>query len=183
MSEEVRSNPNQPFKIGDLVRLNEELKQLRDVLKNKKLEREKAKREGRKLKVDLAPEIARLTQFLVDLEIISAKVRASQGSGTAGKTSADNALNAALSQVKDEIENEKKKLETESAARNEEQRKHQEELQLLRDELAKSKELAEAEKENAQNILKADLERQKNELERQKEELERFKSSCSRSCI
>jgi len=168
LSEEVRSNPNQPFKIGDLVRLNEELKQLREALKSKKLEREKAKREGRKLKVDLSPEIARLTQFLVDLEIISAKVRASQGSGAASKTSADHALNAALAQVKVEIENEKKKLEAESAARNEEQRKHQVELQLLKDELVKSKELAEAEKESARNLLKEELERQRTELERQK---------------
>jgi purine-binding chemotaxis protein CheW len=161
LSEEVRSKPNQPFKIGDLVRLNEELKQLRDALKTKKAERDKARREGKKLKVDLSPEIARLTQFLVDLEILSAKMKSSQSSGPPGRTSADNALNAALGQVKAEIENEKKKLEAESIARSEEQRRHEEELKLLRDELAKSKELAETEKESAQNLLKAELERQR----------------------
>jgi purine-binding chemotaxis protein CheW len=158
LSEEIRSKPDQPFKIGDLVRLNEELKQLRDTLKAKKTEREKAKREGKKLKVDLTPEIERLSKFLVELEIISSKVKSASLPGTMSKTDGNNALNSALAQVKGEIENERKKLEQERAAQAEERLRHEQELQLLRDELEKSKEVAETQKEPAKSLLSTEPE-------------------------
>jgi len=155
------------------VRLNEELKQLRDALKTKKMEREKAKREGKKLRVDLTPEIERLSRFLVDLEIISSKLKSTPLPTTINNADGNNALNVTLAQVKSEIENEKKKLEEERVAQREERLRHEQELQLLRDELEKSKQVAETRKESAKTLLTAQPEQEKQleeEVETKKEE-------------
>jgi len=158
LSEDLQPSRNQPFEIGDLVRLNEELKQLRETLRRKKAEREKAKQEGRKLLVDLTPEIERLSRFLVDLDRVTSRFRSPTTSGTKGKPIENDALRNVLAQVKVEIENEKKKLEEERAAREQERLKHEEELQRLKDELLKNKELLDKDRKSLESLLSKRLE-------------------------
>ena len=141
MTERQGPNQNQPFEIGDLVRLNEELRQLREVLKRKRAEREAAKRQGKRLLVDLTPEIERLNRFLTDLNRVSAKLKATTLNPPTARLGEYNALGQALGKVRTEIESEKSKLEAERAARQEEHLRLQEELQHLRDEFQRSKEL------------------------------------------
>ena len=141
MGEEPRTKPDQPFKIGDLERLNEELKQLREILKKKRAERDKARREGRRLQVDLTPEIERLGRFLTEVERVSQKLKENPPPRSSPKPTQSDGLGNILGKVKAEIEGEKKKLEAEREAREEERAKHEQELQLLRDEVSKNKEL------------------------------------------
>ena len=157
MSKDSQPSSNQPFEIGDFVRLNEELKQLREILKKKKAEREKAKREGKRLVVDLTPEIERLGRFLAELDRAKSRLSSAPIPGAMGKPAETSALGDALSQVKSEIENEKKKLEEERQAREKERLEHERELQLLKDELAKNKELVASERKPLEALVTKQL--------------------------
>jgi len=153
LSEAPPPSRNQSFQIGELVRLNEELKQLREILKLKKAEREKAKREGRKLRVDLSPEIERLARFLTDLERVKSQLGSGPIPGMKGKLAEKDALGNVLSQVQSEIENEKKKLEEERTAREQERIKHEQELQLLKDEVKRNRELLDGDRKALENLV------------------------------
>ena len=141
MGEELGGKPDQPFRIGDLERLNEELKQLREILKKKRAERERARREGRRYQVDLTPEIERLGRFLTEVQRISEKLKEAPPPRSGPKPAQTDALGSILEKVRAEIEGEKKKLEAEREAREQERSKHEQELQLLREEVRKNKDL------------------------------------------
>lgn len=162
MSEDRPPSRNQSFEIGDLVRLNEELKQIREVLKRKRAEREQAKREGKKLQVDLTPEIERLGRFLVELERASSKFKATPLPLPGSKLVETNALGDVLGKVKAEIEKEKQKLEAERAAREQERLKHEQELQRLRDEVQRNRELLNSGQESLATVVTKTIEQPEN---------------------
>jgi len=138
---------NQTVQISDLARLNEEYKQVREILKRKKAEREQAEREGRKL-TDLSPEIERLGTFLADAERASSKLKAAS---LASPRSLDkiNALSVVLDKARAQIENEKRKLEDERTAREQGQLTQRlQELQRLREDRAGGKRQWTSELEN-----------------------------------
>ena len=130
-----------PFEIGDLVKLNEELKQIREILRRKRMERDQARHHGIRPKVDLTPEIQRLIQFSAELNRVSVAIKGSHLRLHGPKDGESIPLIDALNSVKTEIQNEKNKLEVERAAREEEELRHRQELQELRDEVQRNKEL------------------------------------------
>ena len=158
MSEDRPPSRSQAFEIGDLVRLNEELKQIRDVLKRKRAEREQAKREGRRVKVDLTPEIERLGRFLTDVERASTKLKSTRLPLPGTKPGETNVLGDILGKVKTEMENEKKKLEAEREAREIERLKHEQELQKLRDEIQKNKDLLNTSQKSLATVMSRTIE-------------------------
>jgi len=140
------------------VRLNEELKQIRDVLKRKRAEREQAKRDGRKVKVDLTPEIERLGRFLTDVERASTKLKSTHAPLPGAKPGETNVLGDILGKVKTEMENEKKKLEAEREAREIESLKHEQELQRLRDEIQKNKDILNTSQKSLATVVSRTIE-------------------------
>ena len=158
MSEDRPPSRSQPFEIGDLVRLNEELKQIREVLKRKRAEREQAKREGRRVKVDLTPEIERLGRFLTEVERVSSKLKSTRLPLPGTKPGETNVLGDILGKVKTEMENEKKKLEAEREAREIERLKHEQELQKLRDEIQKNKDILNTSQKSLATVVSRTIE-------------------------
>lgn len=158
MSEGESPNQSQPIEIGDLVRLNEELKQLRETLKRKRAEREQAKRDGKRLRVDLSPEIERLSRFLTDIERMLVKIKGTRLPPPDAKLGETNGLGDVLEKVKVELENEKKKLEAERDAREQENLRHQQELQQLREQAEKNKELFDTAQKSLGNIVTRTIE-------------------------
>ena len=166
----------QPFEIGDLVRLNEELKQLRETLKRKRADREQAKRQGKRLQVDLSPEIQRLSHFLAEIDRVSVKLKETRLPLPTAKMVEANPLDDVLQKVKAEIENEKKKLEAERTAREEENLKHQQELQRLRDEVRENKELLKSDEKLLGEVVTKTIE-QSQKLQPEPSEADQVKTS------
>jgi purine-binding chemotaxis protein CheW len=158
LGEERSPSERKTFEIGDLVRLNEELKQLREVLRRKRAQRDQAKRAGRKLQVDLTPEIERLGRFLQEIDRVSLGLKGTHLRSAGSKLGETVALDDALTKVKAELENEKAKLEAERAAREEEKLRHEQELNQLRDEYQKSKELLNTDQRSVETVVTKTIE-------------------------
>lgn len=142
--------------IWDLVKLNEELNDLRDNLARKRNERETANREGRDTFVDLTPELEQLNRFVKHLDTTIARLRAIHPLKRGAAATELDEVQQALIQIRFEIEAERKKLEEERAIREHRFIKHDGELSNLRDEFARTRESMAGQKKSLET-LRAEL--------------------------
>jgi purine-binding chemotaxis protein CheW len=147
--------PSVAFDLNELVRLNEELKQLRESLRRKKLERDKIKAEGRRAALDLSPELLQLTRFVEELDQLREKLKSSSFAKTDREASDAEALRDVLLDMRNQLLTEKASLEEEHAAGElyEQLKREAEELRALREQLAKDKETLEKAKESLESTL------------------------------
>jgi purine-binding chemotaxis protein CheW len=155
MDEETPPPPTAAFDLNEVARLNEELRQLRESVKRKRLEREAAKRQGKTATVDLAPELLRLNRFIEELDQLREKLKSSALAETDREASGAEALRNVLLQMKDQLVTEKDHLEEDNATHEyqEQLKREAEELRLLREQLAKDKEMLEKEIESLESTL------------------------------
>jgi purine-binding chemotaxis protein CheW len=155
MDQESSPPPSAAFDLNELVRLNEELKQLRESLRHKKLERDKAKAEGKRAALDLSPELLRLTRFVEELDQLREKLKSSAFAKTDREASDAEALRDVLLEMRNQLLTEKATLEEEHAAGelHEQLKREAEELRALREQLAKDKETLGKAKESLESTL------------------------------
>jgi purine-binding chemotaxis protein CheW len=162
MSSDSEPNPGTSLDISELVRLNEELSQLRESVKRKRREREKARAEGRNVFVDLSPEIQRLNSFLLDLERIAAKLKSIR-TARAKQSTQTEMLQDTLGRMKGALEKERKQLELDNITDLREQfAREREQLHTIKDELEKNRE---------------QLSKDRGAFEEEKKEFEKLRSS------
>jgi purine-binding chemotaxis protein CheW len=155
MNQEPSSGPDAAFDLNELARLNNELKQLRESIKQKKLERDKAKREGRKVTVDLRQEALRIERFIEELDQLRDKLKSSALAKADREASDTEALRGLLLQMKNQLVTEQVDLEKEDAMRDfRDQLNHEaDELRTLQKQLSKDKEVLEKERQSLESLL------------------------------
>jgi purine-binding chemotaxis protein CheW len=160
--------PSAAFDMNEIARLNDELKQLRQSVRQKKLDYDKAKREGKRATLDLRPELIRLSLFVQELDQLREKLKSSAFRKTDRETSDAEALRDLLLQMRNQLMSEKANLEEENTPdRSQDQLRHEaEELRALREQLAKDKGTLEKERDSLELLLT-----------QVKEEQERLKST------
>jgi purine-binding chemotaxis protein CheW len=143
------------FDLNELARLNEELRQLRESVRRKRLERDKARREGKRTIVDLGPELLRLNRFIEELDQLREKLKSSALAKTDREASDAEALRNVLLQTRNQLLTEKETLEEENTMGElqEQLKREAEELRVLREQLAKDKETLEKEREALESTL------------------------------
>ena len=168
MDQDPSPPPSAAFDLNELVRLNEELKQLRESLRRKKLERDTAKAEGKRAALDLSPELLQLTRFVEELDQLREKLKSSAFAKTDREASDAEPLRDVLLEMRNQLLTEKATLEEEHAAGElqEQLKRETEELRVLREQLAKDKETLEKERDSLELLLT-----------QAKEERERLKST------
>jgi purine-binding chemotaxis protein CheW len=155
MNEEPSPAPLTAFDLNELARLNEELRQLRESVRRKRLEREAAKREGKTAIMDLGPELVRLNRFIEELDQLREKLKSSAIPKIDHEASGAEALRDILSQMKNQLVTEKDRLAEENAIDQcqEELKRQADEIRALREQLAKDKETLEKERESLELTL------------------------------
>lgn len=143
------------FDLNELARLNEELRQLRESVRRKRLERDKARREGKRTPVDLGPELLRLNRFLEELDQLREKLKSSALAKTDREASDAEALGGALLQTRSKLMIEKEMLEQENTMGElqEQLKREAEEVRALTEQLAKDKETLGKERELLESTL------------------------------
>jgi purine-binding chemotaxis protein CheW len=160
--------PSAAFDINEIARLNDEVKQLRESVRQKKLDYDKAKRDGKRVTLDLRPELVRLSRFVQELDQLREKLKSSAFAKTDREASDAEALRDLLLQMRNQLVSEKANLEEENTRdQSQDQLKREvEELRVLREQLVKDKESLEKERESLELLLT-----------QVKEEQERLKST------
>ena len=155
MDQDPSPPPSAAFDLNELVRLNEELRQLRESLRRKRLARDKAKAEGKRAALDLSPELLQLTHFVEELDQLREKLKSSAFAKTDREASDAEALRDVLLEMRNQLLTEKATLEEEHAAGElrEQLKREAEELRVLREQLAKDKETLEKAKESLETTL------------------------------
>jgi purine-binding chemotaxis protein CheW len=155
MDQDPSPPPSAAFDLNELVRLNEELRQLRESLRRKRLARDKAKAEGKRAALDLSPELLRLTRFVEELDQLREKLKSSAFAKTDREASDAEALRDVLLEMRNQLLTEKATLEEEHAAGElrEQLKREAEELRVLREQLAKDKETLEKAKDSLETTL------------------------------
>jgi purine-binding chemotaxis protein CheW len=156
--------PSAAFDVNEIVRLNDEVKQLRESVRRKKVDYDKAKREGKRATLDLRPELVRLSRFVQELDQLREKLKSSAFAKTDRETSDAEALRELLLQMRNQLVSEKANLEEENIP--DQLKREAEELRVLREQLAKDKETLEKERDSLELLLT-----------QVKEEQERLKST------
>jgi purine-binding chemotaxis protein CheW len=155
MNQEPSSGPDAAFDLNELARLNSELKQLRESIRQKRLERDKAKREGKKVTVDLRQEALRIERFIEELDQLRDKLKSSALAKADREASDAEALRGLLLEMKNQLVTEQANLEKEDAMRDfRDQLKHEaDELRTLQKQLTKDKEVLEKERQSLESLL------------------------------
>lgn len=155
MDQEPPPLPSAAFDLNELARLNEELRQLRESVRRKRLERDKARREGKRTAVDLGPELLRLSRFVEELDQLRETLKSSAVAKTDREASDAEALGNVLLQTKNQLVTEKETLEKENTMGElqEQIKREAEELRVLREQLAKDKETLEKDRESLESTL------------------------------
>ena len=155
MDQDPSPPPSAAFDLNELVRLNEELRQLRESLRRKKLERDTAKAEGKRAALDLSPELLQLTRFVEELDQLREKLKSSAFAKTDREASDAEPLRDVLLEMRNQLLAEKATLEEEHAAGElqEQLKREAEELRVLREQLAKDKEMLEKERDSLELLL------------------------------
>jgi purine-binding chemotaxis protein CheW len=155
MNEEPSPPPSTAFDLNELARLNEELRQLRESVKRKRLEREAAKREGKRATVDLNSELLQLEHFIEELDQLRAKLKSSAVAKADREASGAEALRNLLLQMKNQLLTEKDRLAEENAIEDsqEQLRREADEIRTLREQLTKDKEALEKERASLESTL------------------------------
>ena len=155
MNEEASPPPSTAFDLNELARLNEELRQLKESVKRKRLEREAAKREGERATVDLSSEMLRLGHFIEELDQLREKLKSSAIAKTDREASGAEALRNLLLQMKNQLVTEKDRLAEENAMdeSQEQLRRETDEIRTLREQLTNDRETLEKEKVSLESTL------------------------------
>jgi len=160
--------PSTAFDVNEIARLNDELKQLRESVRQKRLDYDKTKREGKRTTLDLRPELVRLSRFVQELDQLREKLKSSAFAKTDREASDAEALRDSLLQMRNQLVSEKANLEEENTRDQfqDQLKREAEELRVLREQLAKDKEALEKERGSLELLLT-----------QVKEEQERLKST------
>ncbi len=155
MDQEPPPLPSTAFDLNELSRLNEELRQLRESIRRKRLEREEARRKGKSTTVDLRPELLRLDRFIEELDHLRMTLKSSALAKTDHEASDAEPLRNVLLQMRNQLVTEKEGLEGENALSEfrEQLKREAEELRVLREQLAKDKETLEEERDSLESLL------------------------------
>lgn len=147
--------PNGAFDLNELARLNDEVRQLRESVRRKKLDYEKAKAEGKKIPLDLRPELLLLDRFVERLDQLREKLRSSALAKTDREASDAEALRNLLLEMKDQLVNEKERLEGENAAGElqEQLKSGADELRVLREQLAEERRILREERVSLESLV------------------------------
>ncbi len=164
--------PSAAFDMNEIARLNDELKQLREGVRQKKLGYDKARREGKRAALDLRPELVRLSRFVQELDQLREKLKSSAFAKTDRENSDVEALRDLLLQMRNQLVSEKANLEKENTPDQpqDQLKREAEELRVLREQLAKDKETLEKERDSLESLLT-----------QVKEEQERLKSTSTKA--
>jgi purine-binding chemotaxis protein CheW len=143
------------FHVKEVARLNEELRQLRESVRRKRLEREAAKRAGKRIAVDLRPELLRLSRFIVDLDQFREKLKSSGFLRTDREVSEADTLRGILLEMKNHLVTEKRRLVEEAEVNefHEQPGDEKEELRVLTKRPAKDTVMLEKEGEYLESPL------------------------------
>jgi purine-binding chemotaxis protein CheW len=113
LNENLQSVQGEYLAVNALVKLNRDLTLLRESIRKKKSEREQARKEGKKIAVDLGPEIRRLVQLPSEIDNLSRKLKSFELTATGKIAEQAKSLSNTLGQLKAKLEGERNKLEAE----------------------------------------------------------------------
>jgi chromosome segregation ATPase len=104
LNENLHSGHGEPLAVNDLVKLNQDLKLLKESIRKKKAEKEQARREGKKISIDLSPEIRRVAQLLSEIDNLSKKLKSFELTASGRNAEQANSLRNTLGQLKAQLE-------------------------------------------------------------------------------
>lgn len=133
LNENLHSGHGEYLAVNALVKLNHDLKLLRESIRKKKAEREQARKEGKKVAIDLDPEIRRLVQLLSEIDNLSKKLKSFELTATGKNAEQANSPSNTLGQLKAQLEGERNKLEAEREFDNQQQATIQQEPEALKE--------------------------------------------------